>query len=86
MVIKLKPGWRLDPIGSAFRRGARRVPLLLPAGVRLMPALAVQPVPHPTMAERELARFVQLHHPGPDEAALALARSWPCVERATISR
>lgn len=82
--IKLKPGWALDPLGSAFRHGARRVPLLLGTGMRVEPLMPLYPEPEPTEAEREIARYVNLHHPGPVDEALALAWSWPCVDRVAL--
>ncbi len=85
VLIKLKPGWALDPLASAFRRGARRLPPVLPAGARLEPALRLYAEAHPTEAEREITRFVLLHHPGPAGDALALARGWACVARADLN-
>lgn len=84
MVVKLKPGWRLDLAQALFRRRAQQVVPCLPAGARLRPALSIDDAGAPTPAERELARFVHLHWPDAPstEDALALARSWPCVERA----
>lgn len=87
MVIKLKPGWALDPALPGFRQRGKRMAVSLPEGARLAPALAIDAVPRPTPAEREIARFVHLHWPDAQalQQALALAQSWPCVERASLS-
>lgn len=86
VVVKLKDGWRLDPEGTLFRHRGQQVVPCLPIGARLRPALRIDPPPHATPAERELLRFVHLHWPDAPspEDALALARSWPCVERAEL--
>lgn len=86
MVVKLKSGWSLDTQQSLFKRRGQQIVPWLPTGARLKPALPIEAPPRLTPAERELARYVHLHWPDAPspEDALALARSWPCVERAEL--
>lgn len=98
LLLRLKPGWQLDPDGNVVRsaqagKGRRAQPaspspLALIHGARFVPAILLSSSQRGqvTAAEAELARFVQLRLP--TDAALdewlALARSWEFVESVQI--
>jgi len=87
IVIKLKPGWALEPGHASVKARSQRITPELPAGAELVPAIPLPPARgKPAAAERELARFIHLRLPAgvsPGEA-LVLARSWRFVERAEM--
>ncbi len=97
VLIRLLPGWKLDPASASLRCLASdgspiyAVPLPdLPRSAELLPAIPLR-LPRrgrPLAAEHELERYLHLHlrlpTREPTEVWLARARGWEFVESARV--